>query len=395
MGSDLGFYVDLPEGYAMSQQIDRGRYQFVDPTGRAWFQLVVYSPDTYPSAAAAMRDLASRLSTVATANSYQYEGRDACLSPIRFVLGQARTRGYALTVNAPDRAKGGHDFVILSTCAEADFKDYEPFLLSALDSFAVDAAALRDPGPVSQAACPFASAELEEHSVDVSLPGANPITVNAMIGKGWATASQGVAQREFQVYSSYPAAGAADPLINAAWARFYRVMYRDSFRRLDSLAFALGERIELDWAASQKSPTASAKSLAPKEEYVRRGLAWVQSFKYERDQEGVDFFNPLSCALNRNGDCDSRSLLLAILLQHWDIDACMMISRVHSHAMALIDLPGAPGRNAGITVNGKRYLATETTIMYADADKKVPLVAGQIAQEMSHIEDWIPVALPY
>jgi hypothetical protein len=434
MDSDLGFYLDLPEGYTMSQQIDQGRFQFMDPTGRAYFQLVAYSPGTYPSAAAAMRDVASRLGTVAQANAYKYEGRDACLSPIRFVLGQSRTKGYALTVNSPDTAKGSHDFVILSTCEESDFKDYEPFLLSALDSFAVDVAALRDPGPVSQSACPFASAELEAAQIDFSVPGANtaaapsynsaapsgtsaapsgtsaapsgtsaapsgtsaaPLLINVMVGKGWAAVSQGVAQREFQVYSSYPSAGASDELINAAWARFYRVMYRDSYRRLDSMAFALGERVELDWAASQKSPNVSARSLAPKEEYVRRALTWVQSFKYERDLQGVDFFNPLSSALNRNGDCDSRSLLLAILLQHWNIDACMMISRVHSHAMALIDLPGAKGRNAGIRVNGKPYLAAETTVMYSDAEKKVPLVAGQLAEDMAHVEDWIPVALPY
>jgi hypothetical protein len=48
---------------------------------------------------------------------------------------------------------------------------------------------------------------------------------------------------------------------------------------------------------------------------------------------------PLSTLLYRLGDCDSKSLLLALLLQHCDIDAGLFISLRERHALAAVAVP--------------------------------------------------------
>jgi hypothetical protein len=73
---------------------------------------------------------------------------------------------------------------------------------------------------------------------------------------------------------------------------------------------------------------------------------------------GSDFVNLVSAATEGRGDCDSRALLLAILLEQANIPGAIMVSREYSHAMGLADIAG-PG--ARFSAGGKRWLVAETT----------------------------------
>ena len=87
-------------------------------------------------------------------------------------------------------------------------------------------------------------------------------------------------------------------------------------------------------------------------------LSWVQGFRYERDPKGSDVVNPISAAFERRGDCDSRALVMSILLRRENIDSILMISLEHGHALAAVD---APGPGARFPFNDRNWLVAETT----------------------------------
>ena len=108
-------------------------------------------------------------------------------------------------------------------------------------------------------------------------------------------------------------------------------------------------------------------------------LAWMQNFTYKRDENGADFLNIPAVCTDQSGDCDSRALLMAVILQHFNIDSILMIAPGQSHAVAAVD---CTGEGARFTHNGKRYLIAETTA-------KVAL--GKIAQDLADPNLWFAV----
>jgi hypothetical protein len=72
-------------------------------------------------------------------------------------------------------------------------------------------------------------------------------------------------------------------------------------------------------------------------------------------------------------------MLLAMILEQADIPAAIMVSRGHSHAMGLADVPGGGAR---FETGGKKWLVAETT-------DKVGI--GLIDAAMSDIASWLGV----
>ncbi len=150
-----------------------------------------------------------------------------------------------------------------------------------------------------------------------------------------------------------------------AWARYYRMVYKESAARLDNLTQAFSNSLPAH------DPTESA----------RRVLAWVQGFLYERNFAGIDFVPPLTAAFEKRGDCDSRAMVMGIILERLGIDSVLMVSREYSHAMLAVDVPGGGQR---FTYNGKAYLVAETTA-------KVGI--GKIDSSQADFSKWLGVDL--
>jgi hypothetical protein len=89
-----------------------------------------------------------------------------------------------------------------------------------------------------------------------------------------------------------------------------------------------------------------------------KALEWVQGFAYERNFSGSDFVNPVSAALEGRGDCDSRAMLWAIILEQANVNAAIMVSASYGHAMGLVDMEGTGAR---FDWAGKQWLVAETT----------------------------------
>ena len=122
----------------------------------------------------------------------------------------------------------------------------------------------------------------------------------------------------------------------------------------------------------------------PEEEINAMLLDWVQNFEYVRqaDKKSTDFTNVIDAVSGFGSDCDSRSMLMCILMKHLGVNTALFISREYSHAVygVLLNQEGAK-----IEIDGSWYLLNETTAR--------GVKPGLIAQEQSDTEKWIPVPL--
>jgi hypothetical protein len=374
--ADEGFYLDLPEGYHEISEGTGGRYQLVDATETALLEIFAYDGKRYAKADAILDDAKKKLAAQVKGTGFRFQGRDASIGQIAFSQSGLKCRGFFFCMNGKE---GERDYLLLSYADAEAYSGYENFLVSALDSFSPDASGLRLPGPVSSSAFPVdakkdGSAALNYGGASLAFP----------VAKGEAAALQEFIEREARVLSAY----ADEALLrDSAWKRYYRMIYRDSYHRLDALAFVVGVEIEKRAASGSEARAASGSGARPADrEYVEAVIAWVQEFAFTRLKTDSDLMNPIDCALKGDGDCDARALLMAILLHHWNIDAGMAVSYAYSHALALVDLPGSQGFNAGIVADGKRYLVAETT---------AKVKPGLIEESQADPEKWIGIGFNF
>jgi hypothetical protein len=351
-----GFYLDLPEGYGLSGGDGKDRFAFQSPGG-ACFDLVVYAPGRYPSAEGLAEDAARRIGNRGERSPFDYNGKEAALLELDFpdpgAAGgrNARTMtGWGLALELEAEAGNGRPLLLALAYGPADQGELLFFHLSALDSIAPSAAERRIPGPLSA----FSYPRGKPRPVALANSGET-----ALIAEHDAEGAQALVDREYEVLRRY----AQSSLWREAWTRFYRAVYRDSFDRLADAAFAL----ERKWYGGDRR------------DFAGKALAWVQSFYYERNLQGSDFVNLVSAAAEGRGDCDSRALLWAIILERANIPAGIMVSPEYSHAMGLADLEG-PG--ARFESGGKKWLVAETT---------APAALGLIGQDNADPAQWLGV----
>jgi hypothetical protein len=106
-------------------------------------------------------------------------------------------------------------------------------------------------------------------------------------------------------------------------------------------------------------------------------ITFVQNIKYERPGGVLDLFPPLGTIAYRFGDCDSKTLLLYVILEKMGVDCAMLWSYNYKHAMLGIKVNG---RGNFLTANGKKYYFLETT--YPNWD------IGEIPAEFNNVRFW-------
>jgi hypothetical protein len=376
------FQLDLPEGYEYAGGDGKDRFSFATEDG-AVLDLVVYPGGTYASVEALAEDIQKRLNNRGDTDSFEYREKQAVIIELVFSAPNRRGNfnGWGLCVELdngegpapgalPPRAappgalaQGGLPPLLVALAyGPEDMAAIQYLSLSALDSIAPTPADARSPGIMTEFAFP------RDKPQRVKLANTQ---AEALIDKIDAEAAQYIADREFKVLSY----SAGTPRWKEAWVRFYRMIYRDAYDRLADAAFAL----ERSWNQSGSGAANTEHPAQLPAETAAKALAWVQSFTYERDFMGSDFVNPVSAALEGRGDCDSRALLWAIILEQANIEAAIMVSREYSHAMGLADIPG-PG--ARFELDRKQWLVAETTSAVA---------LGRIAAGNSDPSKWIGV----
>lgn len=370
--SDSGFYIDMPEGFALVDGDQKTRFAFMSPDDGMEVDVFVYDQTRYPSAMACAADIQKKLGSTGETDTYLYQGRNSAFLELVFALNGAPKKGYGFVCGqAPVRQGTGGAagnsaapavsaqpgwVAMLAYTDAADLLPYADFIFSSLDSFSADKAGLRAPGPVSQYLLSWPAQRPETKTFTFGGQ-----TLKLPWSSDEAAQEAEIAAREFKVLEAY---GDEPSMAFQAWARAYRMIYRDAAPRLDRLAIELDRLLPDD-------PT----------EVARRLLAWTQDFTYVRDLQGADFVDPLTAAFEARGDCDSRAMLCAIILERRGIDAILMVSEAYSHALLAVDVPGGGQR---FPFEGKKWLVGETTA-------KVGL--GMIAADQADWSKWLGIRL--
>ncbi|MDR0556597.1 MAG: hypothetical protein LBG43_01805 [Treponema sp.] len=350
-----GFFIDLPEEYELADGDMKSVYSFASPAG-AIVNIRAYQAGAYQSVEALAGAIQKQLNNRGEMDVFEYRNKKAVILELDFSLGNDGVNGFGLCLEldrqiASDAASGTPFLLALAYADKAD-GDLTALHLSCLDSIAPDAGSLRTPGPIVTYSFPIGSRKTQ------------PLAGNAGEAAFFeydAEAAQFVVDREDLLLRRY----VQTPLWKDAWMRFYRTIYRDSFERIQNAAFAL----ERSW----NIPALDNRALAS------AALKWVQGFRYERDLEGSDFVNLVTAAVEGRGDCDSRALLLAVILEQAGVSAGIMVSAEYSHAMGIVDVDGVGVR---IPLDGKNWLVAETTV-HVDI--------GLIGQSMSDLKKWIGI----
>ena len=361
LASDTGAFFDLPSGFTPGEGDGKTRFSYFDANDGMELDILIFEPGRFGSAKTMSAELLAQMGSKGDASTFIYQGREAVIADLSFTVDGHPRKGYAVFIlggRAAPRVSGPENSYALVASAKASlFDSYSETIISCLDSFSVDRDARRFPGPVSQFLLPWPAARSDTRTV--ILP-AGRVTLP------WSSEEEehvlSIAEREYRILTLYLN---SQVLWMDAWARYYRMVYKESAARLDNLTKAFTDSLSVN------DPTESA----------RRVLAWVQGFQYERDFAGIDFVPPLASAFERRGDCDSRAMVMAIILEHLGIDSVLMVSRSYSHAMLAVDVPGGGQR---FTCNGKAYLAAETTA-------KVGI--GMIDASQADFSQWLAVDL--
>jgi hypothetical protein len=387
-----GFRLDLPEGYELSGGDSKNQFSFSSSFG-AFLDLAVYTEKA--SVGSLADELEKKLSNKGKKTPFEYNGKKAVMIELRFPNPRQRNSfntGWGLCVEldavpgSPPES-GAKSSLLFVMAYGPDRAELQSLHLSCLDSIAAGEGDRRLPGPWTAFKYPRGKWILS------SLAG---LEEKAYFREGDARAAQVLVDREFEVLKRY----LTSPLWQEAWKRFYRAIHRDAFDRLAHAAFILERKWNLtaldgpDMNAkadeNEKTPsTAEAeRALGSRDEEARRlaekTLQWVQNFKYERDFMGSDFVNLISAVQEGRGDCDSRAMLWAIVLEHANIPAALMVSREFSHAMGLADIGGRGARFPFKDGAGKdqKWLVAETT---------APVVLGLIGEGVSEITKWTAI----
>lgn len=347
VSEEWGYALDLPEGFALEQKEGSTRYRFSHNMFPVTLQIAIYGLDDFSSAEETLRHVTGQYKSTGEQVAFSWRFREAAIARLAFEGGA----GWAACAELADD-KG---YLVLAIHTdEKQAVAMEAVMISTLDSIATDRGAWHDTGPMTA----FAWAPEAPVAGSVSC---GERTVLVPFNTVDAPANQAVVDREFSLLTAY----LDTPFVYPAWERYYRVIYRDAWKRLEKAAFlmesCMGESTE---------------------EKLATLLGWTQKFSYQRNHDGADFVSLPEAFLQRTGDCDSRALLLVLLLKQMGIDGILLISPEYSHALAAIDCPGEGARFA---YDGKKYLIAETTANVAP---------GLIDSSMADPEKWFAIRFP-
>ena len=356
---DFGFSLDIPEGFEIADYTEDGMsYVFSHPNIPVTLVMKLTEEKNAKSAAEVLNINLKKLNASGETDSFKWNGTVCGISNF-FMSLDDNYSGWA--VSAPVKIQ---DYYVILLCyAPESKKGCEQFIISTINSLSINNEYLNTPGIITSYAFPPEGSE----SVLLKIGGKE---IKTSLDKSDEEAAKFVIDLEYSVLNLY----ANHKMWKEAWQRYYRMIYRDNAGRLQQTAKNIYDSIYPELKKS-KPQDADIK-------YAQALLSWVQTFGYERAQSKIESdFTSLPASIKGKGsDCDSRSMLVSVLLNYTGIDAAMLISREYSHAVVVTDIP-APGQTFTME-NGREYLFGETTAR---------VTWGMLAQDQADRTKWIPV----
>ena len=358
---DFKFSLDIPEGFQIDSYTEDGMsYIFSHPNIPVTLVLRIYNNLDKTDSSSVLKNTLSKLSAKSDIDSFYWSEKTCAISSFSMTIDQ-NYKGWAIC--APSLIEGS--YINLMCYAPSDKEAAcEQFIMSTLNGLCIDPDYYYVPGIITSYA--FPSQGKTQNKVTI-----NNKTIISQIDKADIEASNFVIELEYSVLKLY----AKHALWKEAWQRYYKMIYRDAFGRLEDFSEKTFEALYP--LAEKENPS------NPDITYAQYLLSWVQTFNYQRagNINDSDFTSPLAAICGQGNDCDSRSMLLSILLNSIDVESILLFSIDYSHAMAATNIK-APGQTYKLEENQKEYIFGETT------DN---VTWGMIVQDQSDRSKWIPV----
>lgn len=324
--------IDFPVGFQLVESNQQGTaFQLQSIVVPANAIVRIYEKGRFETPKAALDSSLKALSAKSDTEEFSWRNQEAAISSFTAKINRQSVTGYGLSVAIPEN----RGTVVLLSWSLANQLEYcNSYMLSLLDSLIIDEGSLYEAGPITSYLYPRSSEKID---VNLNIDGKK---IKTNLRANDQEAAQYLIEREYEVLKIYANA----PNWKEALQRYYRMIFRDSYGRLWQAGFDIFNELYID----SQDDTDLAQKL----------LTWTQGFNYEREKTESDFASLPSILLGGGSDCDSRSMLLSVLLTQMNQDAIMIVSAKFSHAMAAItsDHPGH-----SFTFDNKNYLMGETT----------------------------------
>ena len=334
LGDNSEVSIDFPLGFNLVDANSDGtayQLQSLVPLSAVTAVIRIYDSNRYDSAENALKGTLNTLNAKYEAEQFEWRNQTSSIASFTAVMGRENVAGYALSCSIPEN-KG--TIVLLTWCAPQFLERSQNYMLSFLDALNIDLGCYYEAGPITAYLYPKSN---EFVDVNLKIDGKD---IKSRLRSNDKEASEYLIEREYDVLTLY----ASNNLWKDAWQRYSRMIFRDTYMRLWQVSFDIYNEL----APSCSDDTALAQKL----------LTWTQGFKYEREKNTSDFASIPSMMLGGGSDCDSRSMLLTVLLTAMNQNAAMMVSAQYSHAMALF-VSDHPGHS--YEFDGEQWLMGETT----------------------------------
>lgn len=347
--------VDLPEGFKLESSNGDNSFQLQSTIAPVHAIIQIIPAGKFKTTEDAMKTTLSRLGVEGDTDTVSWRNNRAAIGIFNGSIMGSSSTGYGCAAIIPENKS---ILLVLSWSYIQDADRCSSLMTSLVDSIYVDMESYYCQGPLTQYAYP----DKEELDTTISIAGKK---ISTKINKSDVEAADYLIDREYKLLLQYQ----QSDLWKEAWQRYYRMIFRDSCGRLRQAAFDI---------YSSLAPECSDNT-----DYAQKLLSWTQEFKYERQKTTSDFASLPSILTGGGSDCDSRSMLIAVLLQAINEDAIIFVSSEYSHAVAgyASDHPGF-----GFSVGNKKYLTGETTAR--------GVTWGKINGKQTDESKWIAVSLP-
>ncbi len=137
-----------------------------------------------------------------------------------------------------------------------------------------------------------------------------------------------------------------DPVLEAriVWAEVYKRVYSYSIPQMKLIFEGFNKIFE-------------EENLGSKDRVIFV-VTFIQNIPYDRPGGVLDLFPPIGTLAYRFGDCDSKALLLYVILEKMNVDCAMLWSYKYKHAMLGVSISRGGQFKS---IKGKRYYFLETT----------------------------------
>ena len=356
-GFSNSVFIDLPEEFVLVQSQGEDSFLLQSKIAPVNSIVKIYKKEKFVSAKEALESTTQKLNLkIFETKTAQWRNNEACIAAFKGKIFEIESQGYAAASVIPENKSIA---VLISWCGAENFNNANFLIESFIDSLCVDSESCFSPGLFTSLYHPVSG---KEQIIKLLI---DKKEVSSQIDSLDCKNSEYLIEREYKVLQMY----INSPLWKEAWQRYYRMIFKDSCKRLQKVSFDIYGTL----APECKDETDFAQKL----------LSWTQGFKYEREKTASDFASLPSIISGGGSDCDSRSMLIAVILQSMNIDSIIFVSSEFHHAVAGL-VSTHPG--FGFTVEGKIYLTGETTVS--------GLIWGIIDKNQSDFSKWIPVLLP-